>query len=119
MLCIYEGKRYKLTFSDRSDVFWPIDLLDGMTNEKINGKTSMLVFTRNPNHQWDWCPKLMLKDIPGATLTIRLQNVQSIHWQKQYKSGFVIRIKDGKPYIHFDGYKPYPVDYHIKDEIGS
>lgn len=116
MLAIHEGKRYKLTFSDKSDVFWPIALLDGLTGEKIHGKTSMLVFTHNPSWKWSWCPKLMLKDIPGATLTICIDNVQSIHWQKQYETGFIIRINNGKPYIHFDGYEPSLVDYRPKEK---
>ena len=111
ILHIHEGKKYKLQFSDKANIYWPIALLDGVTNEKIGDKPSMLVFTRYPTYQWDWCPKLMLKDIPGATLLIRLQNVQSIYWREQYSSGFTIWIKAGKPYIHFDGYEPTLVDY--------
>lgn len=117
MLKIHEGKRYKLAFSNKSEVFWPISLLDGITGEKISGSMSMLVFVRNPSSQWDWYPNLMLKSVEGAKLLIRITNMQSIHWRKHYESGFVVNIEEGKPYIHFDGCEPLLVEYRPKDQL--
>ena len=113
MMNIYEGKRYKLTFSNRAEVNLPTELLDGVTSEKISGRVSMLIFSsqQTNGHQWDWYPNLMLMDIPGAILKIRIHNMQSIHWRAHYEKGFVIWIEDGKPYLYFDVQKPILVEY--------
>lgn len=117
MLKIHEGKRYKLTFSKEPESFLPISLLDGVTGENISGRMSMLVFSRTPTWQWDWYPNLMLKSVEGAKLLIRITNMQSIHWREQYENGFTVNIEEGKPYIHFDGYKPLLVEYRPKDQL--